>query len=62
MIGSELHWNAQHYGKIVADHEDEIQTECGKYNIRVKIYKYETELYIETWCNGIVITFNYLPL
>lgn len=62
MIGTELHWNAQHYGIIVADHEDAIQTENGKYLTRVKIYKYENELYIETWCNGIVITFNYLPV
>lgn len=47
-------WEVAKYGIIIDDYDIKID---GNY-IRQKIYKYEDTLYIDTWCNGIKLSFN----
>jgi hypothetical protein len=49
-------WEVQKYGRIVDDYNTKVE---GRY-VRQKIYKYEDKLYLETWYNGIRLSFHEL--
>lgn len=53
---SDIAWEVSKYGTIVDDYEKISEN----YYLRLKVYLYNSEHYVEFWCNGIRLLFAQL--
>ena len=53
---SDIAWEVSKYGTILDDYEKISE----KYYLRLKVYLYNGEHYVEFWCNGIRLLFAQL--
>lgn len=54
MSKSSLDWNVVHYGFLVASKDIVVDGNI----ITTKVYLYQDDYFIETWCNGIRLLFH----